>query len=1194
MADRGDTHYKIATLNRWFLLSSVLLLASCVWMVLDDWSRPWKRYQRDFRELELARAENDQAELAGAGALQTEEQLLAQVAQAEQDLAARSSEVAQAQESLRLVKGDLWNATEAAKKVKSQFNWDRYIIEERRTKADDPSLEAELLAQSERRMNEAISLQQEQQARLGEAQAKLAGLTAQLDQAKKALAAGTRDLEAVRKRVTALAPVDPAQKVAQVIRDAPGLDFIGPSLKVEKVVLDNLTFELNFTKKKRIDMCHTCHVGIDRAGFEQEAQPSQSHPRLDLYVSSKSPHPLKDFGCTICHRGSGEALDFVRADHRPADQQQAKQWQAEHHWHKQHHWDYPMLASSMTEASCVQCHKTSMELIAEDAPVVAKGYRLAERYGCYACHKIEWFPTKRRPGPSLENLQAKLPADFIAAWIAGPKEFRPTTWMPQFFHLENYAPEESVVKSEYGAGRDILGKEWDQSSIDAITAFLIDRAPKQPLPKVPVQGDPVRGRETMRLVGCLSCHNMAPYGDAQPATKDLALERRGTNEHGPNLRGINTKVNADWLFWWIKDPANYWSETLMPNLRLSDEEAADIVAYVMEDPDGIFSDVPQGWTGMHESLPEAQLREVLSEQARWLFAREGRATIEARLEGKVPGHRWDQTQSLKVAVGEKLVGQYGCFSCHEIAGMKDMMPIGTELTNWGSKTVDKLDFAFGAHLFGLDPQYREGWLAQKLSRPRSFDLEKVKNPSEKLRMPWFRFSEDEVQAITTFVVGLVDDEVQRARMNPTPVEAAMDAGMRAVRQKNCVACHMIDPGQVTYVDDQGKQRTVAAELIPVGDSKTPPAHELAAVQRDAADFEVDEIGVRVLRTEPEIGKRTGDKLFIPVDKLVSLNKPNGGDFVRVVTDYYFNGIELFDPKAPNAEEAYSYVTAAEDGVSVFDVDGQARDRSVEPYDKVRWTYAPPVLWNEGHKVKRNWFVSFLGEVVPLREQIRVRMPSFRYTAGEASAIADYFAHKSVQEWPAEYARSLRSTAGKDLAALCKQAGLSPATWLAIENGSAADTAANFARVLSAGKSLGFTMEPAVNLSYEPNPLRSAAYLAARQAEFPKLFETAETIASKSVNCFQCHVRFGLRPAADPIAWAPDLGRVHERLREDWVHRWLVDPSRLYPGTAMPANFSADPPQYQDVYPKSSNEDQIRIVLDWLYNLDRRVPAEPAQ
>ena len=49
------------------------------------------------------------------------------------------------------------------------------------------------------------------------------------------------------------------------------------------------------------------------------------HPRLDLYLTAKSPHPLKDVGCTICHRGGGEALDFIRADHRPRDKAQKKE-----------------------------------------------------------------------------------------------------------------------------------------------------------------------------------------------------------------------------------------------------------------------------------------------------------------------------------------------------------------------------------------------------------------------------------------------------------------------------------------------------------------------------------------------------------------------------------------------------------------------------------------------------------------------------------------------------------------------------------------------------------------------------------------------------------------------------------------------------------------------------------------------------
>ncbi len=1186
MADRGDTHYSVPTLNLWFLLSSVLLLASCVWMVLDDWNRPWKQYQREFRELEVQRAKAEESRLTEAGAKKTEAELLAQVEAAQQTVAARSSAMAEAEENLRLVRGSLWNATEAAKKVKSQFNWDRYVVEEKRVHADDPALDVELLTQSEKRMNDAIGAQQGFEQQAAEAAQKVADLRAELELATKNLSAGTRDLEAARKRLNTLAPTAPAEKVASVIRDAPGLDFIGPSLKVNKVVLENLTFELNFTKKKRIDMCHTCHVGIDRSGFEEEAQPHQSHPRLDLFLSSKSPHPLKDFGCTICHRGSGEALDFVRADHRPTDQAEAEEWNAENHWHKQHHWDYPMLTSSMTEASCVQCHKTSMDLIAETAPAVSKGYRLVERYGCYACHKIDWFPTKRRPGPALVNLQAKLEPDFVAAWISDPKAFRPTTWMPQFFHQENHPPEATVAVSRYGEGRPILGKEWDAASIEAIRAFLVDRAPKQALPKPPVEGDATRGRETMRLVGCLGCHNMAPYGGAEPKTNDLALHARGTNEHGPNLRGVATKITREWLYWWIKDPTSYWAETLMPNLRLTDQEAADIVAYVMDDPDDIFRDVPEAWSTKLDLPPTAQLSEVLGEQARWLFARDGRVAIEDRLTGKDPKFPWNDVAKLKVAVGEKLVAQYGCFSCHEIEGMRDMMPIGTELSNWGSKTVDKLDFGFGSHLFGLDPQYREGWLAQKLSRPRSFDLEKVKNPTEKLRMPWFRFSEDEVQAISTFVVGLVDDEVQRAKMVPSPEELAMDTGMRTVRQKNCAACHVIDPGKLTFLDAESNPHTISAELLPVGDAKTPPAHTLEALRKDLEDFEADEVAVRVLRDEPELGKKPGDKLFIAKDKLISLQPAHGGDIVPLVTDYYFNGIELFDPEAKTEDEAFSYVTGAEDGRSVFDIDGQARDRSVEPFDKVRWTYAPPVLWNQGHKVRRNWFVSFLEEVVPLREQVRVRMPSFHYGAGEAEAVANYFAYKSVKEWPSAYARKLRLKTGKTLTEIAKGAGITPAVVLAIENGSAADIAANFAKLRAFGDKQGFALPPAVNPSYEPEPLRSSAYVASRLEELPELFKIADTIATKSVNCFQCHIRMGQRPAADPIAWAPDLARVHERLREDWTHAWLVDPGLVYPGTAMPANFSGNPPQYQDVYPKSNNEDQIQVILDWLYNFDR--------
>ena len=53
MADRGDTHYRVPKLNAWFAVSSLVFLVSCAWMVLDDFYRSWKVYQREFRDIEI-------------------------------------------------------------------------------------------------------------------------------------------------------------------------------------------------------------------------------------------------------------------------------------------------------------------------------------------------------------------------------------------------------------------------------------------------------------------------------------------------------------------------------------------------------------------------------------------------------------------------------------------------------------------------------------------------------------------------------------------------------------------------------------------------------------------------------------------------------------------------------------------------------------------------------------------------------------------------------------------------------------------------------------------------------------------------------------------------------------------------------------------------------------------------------------
>ncbi len=120
--------------------------------------------------------------------------------------------------------------------------------------------------------------------------------------------------------------------------------------------------------------------------------------------------------------------------------------------------------------------------------------------------------------------------------------------------------------------------------------------------------------------------------------------------------------------------------------------------------------------------------------------------------------------------------------------------------------------------------------------------------------------------------------------------------------------------------------------------------------------------------------------------------------------------------------------------------------------------------------------------------------------------------------------------------------------------------------------------------YELVERRTPSHLAAREGMIDYGRVIAED-ADKGVNCYQCHPNGDTYPET-PIAWAPPLTQVKERLREEWVREWLWSPKFVYPGTAMPDNFAGDPPQYQAAYPNSSNRDQIHAVLDWLYNMDR--------
>ena len=63
---RGDRLYPGDSLNKWFAISSLLLFVITIAMMLADYSREWKKYQRDFVRLQIKKTNGDIQQVASA------------------------------------------------------------------------------------------------------------------------------------------------------------------------------------------------------------------------------------------------------------------------------------------------------------------------------------------------------------------------------------------------------------------------------------------------------------------------------------------------------------------------------------------------------------------------------------------------------------------------------------------------------------------------------------------------------------------------------------------------------------------------------------------------------------------------------------------------------------------------------------------------------------------------------------------------------------------------------------------------------------------------------------------------------------------------------------------------------------------------------------------------------------------------
>jgi mono/diheme cytochrome c family protein len=763
-AEPIDHHYDIPKLNRVFVWVGVAMTVIFIGMVVEDYARPWKRIQRAFFRLDARQTR--EAALAAREKARGEERakLTAELRAARAQMESHARDLAKAQKGLEELVPRVYLADQQAKFTRADYDAQLYVYEDslskgsraaakEKTKLDElrKELDAKVLAHAEVKQQEA------------KLQEQVRTITARRDEVRTSIERLTQDYRLNTEKLRSL-----QQDTIFKLRNAPILDMVNPSLRVQQVLLPEHLTNVNFMRIPKVDRCTTCHIASDRKGFDNAKQLAvfRSHPRQELMVGSDSPHPFGLFGCTPCHGGRDRATSFWSAGHSPETPEQEENWHERWNWKFDRFNNTPILPMEFTEAGCYRCH--SGETNFPEAPKLDGGMKLVESLGCWGCHRIEGLEKQGIPkvGPSLEKVAAKVPRDWTTRWVMKPEAFRANTKMPTFFYLENFVnvsgdrPPTAAQKAMNEQGR-----LENDAMVNSIVSYIYEKSRPAAVPAVAGRGDVSRGERLLSERGCFGCHINDPA-----ARRDLVGTYR---QFGPNLAGIGSKASRDWLYHWIRDPKAWSPETKMPNLRLTHEDALDIAQYLAAQA------APKDFGTI--ALPKTH--EPTLDRMALYFQMETKTVFDAKADlAKMDLH------AKEVYTGGKLISFYGCFACHAIPGFEDAKPIGTELTEEGSKTVHRLDFGF-QHI----PHTRHDWFDAKLKNPRFFDRDRARGWEERYKMPNFRLEEWEVDRLVTAVLGFQEKNATPAALKQlSPAEEAIERGRRVVKNNNCLGCHVIE------------------------------------------------------------------------------------------------------------------------------------------------------------------------------------------------------------------------------------------------------------------------------------------------------------------------------------------------------------------------------------------------------------------
>jgi len=130
-SNNQERYYNILKLNKWFALSSILFTAFWVLVFADDFNRPWKKYQIEFRKIEIEKVKQDiNLEKVALEDSEEYDELMNSLSKSRSDLELESAKVDDINNKLKLLNVELYKNNQDFQFSKADMDAQRYAYEE--------------------------------------------------------------------------------------------------------------------------------------------------------------------------------------------------------------------------------------------------------------------------------------------------------------------------------------------------------------------------------------------------------------------------------------------------------------------------------------------------------------------------------------------------------------------------------------------------------------------------------------------------------------------------------------------------------------------------------------------------------------------------------------------------------------------------------------------------------------------------------------------------------------------------------------------------------------------------------------------------------------------------------------------------------------------------------------------------------